>query len=509
MGLHGVVEERLRPVLGLDDHVRLGQSALEVAALVAAGLLDQLAARDRLVRVEQRLELLPLDLDQPHGLASLRQRVRRDRSHGVTRVAGLVGEDVRVSGADHRPDPQGGARGLEVELPHAGVREGTAQHRGVEHAGEPHVGGVAGLAAGALRAVLPRSRPADDLPRPRRPLLELVLLDDHPGLLVAALDLLLGLDQSRHVRIASSIRGYAPQRQMFPAMWCRISSRLGDGTASTSAAAETIWPGVQKPHWSASHRTKASTSGWPVFAVGAIATWGTVKGAVPIGGATPTESVQILQALVAVVGISCFIMAASIEERDEYRRPIINIVQHIWHACPNDRLYRHRFLPHKAIRICVGPEIARAILRTGRVRGPVFTIPNALEVDALTQLPQVARDIDLIILAQRPHLVDQLIDLAFLALFLSAVAREIFAGKNWRNLPALGGLFLLLIGNAVTQSGTADLAASGAFGNRIGLAVAASMIDLVGGRLIPSFTRNHLAKRGRRRTDYQNEKRPR
>jgi hypothetical protein len=38
---------------------------------------------------------------------------------------------------------------------------------------------------------------------------------------------------------------------------------LADGSpfASTSAAAETICPGVQKPHWSASARTKAPTSG--------------------------------------------------------------------------------------------------------------------------------------------------------------------------------------------------------------------------------------------------------
>ena len=39
---------------------------------------------------------------------------------------------------------------------------------------------------------------------------------------------------------------------MFPAIACRISSRLGLGFASTSAAAETICPGVQKPHCSAS-----------------------------------------------------------------------------------------------------------------------------------------------------------------------------------------------------------------------------------------------------------------
>src|SRR5205823_6208329 len=65
-----------------------------------------------------------------------------------------------------------------------------------------------------------------------------------------------------YVSTASSILGYAPQRQRLPAMPCRTSSRVGSGSASTSAAAETIWPGVQNPHWSASARTKASTSGW-------------------------------------------------------------------------------------------------------------------------------------------------------------------------------------------------------------------------------------------------------
>jgi glycosyltransferase involved in cell wall biosynthesis len=91
-----------------------------------------------------------------------------------------------------------------------------------------------------------------------------------------------------------------------------------------------------------------------------------------------------------------------IEERDEYRRPIINIVQHVWHACPNDSLNRHRFLPHKAIRICVSPEITKAITRTGRVRGPVFTIPNALDLDALAGIgPAQVRDIDLLVAANK------------------------------------------------------------------------------------------------------------
>jgi hypothetical protein len=42
----------------------------------------------------------------------------------------------------------------------------------------------------------------------------------------------------------------------------RISSRDGFGTVSTSADAETICPGVQKPHWSASALTNASINGW-------------------------------------------------------------------------------------------------------------------------------------------------------------------------------------------------------------------------------------------------------
>src|SRR3954454_10218112 len=48
---------------------------------------------------------------------------------------------------------------------------------------------------------------------------------------------------------------------MLPAMWCRISSFVGCGFAATSAAALTTWPGVQKPHCTASARTKASISG--------------------------------------------------------------------------------------------------------------------------------------------------------------------------------------------------------------------------------------------------------
>src|SRR5439155_13530248 len=155
-----------------------------------------------------------------------------------------------------------GERRREIDAADRRGRVRRAQHRRVQHPVQAHVGGVLDLPAGALEAVHPRRRSPDDVARPCRPLLEGVLVDDEPHLLVPALDLLLRADQSRHVRIASSIFGYAPQRQRLPAIACRISRELGAGLPSTSATALTICPGVQKPHWSASARTKELTIGW-------------------------------------------------------------------------------------------------------------------------------------------------------------------------------------------------------------------------------------------------------
>ena len=58
---------------------------------------------------------------------------------------------------------------------------------------------------------------------------------------------------------------------------------------------------------------------------------------------------------------------------------------------PTTRCCRYRFLPHKAIRICVSPEVdAARSRRTGPVRGPVFTIPDAIDVAALERLATAA-----------------------------------------------------------------------------------------------------------------------
>jgi hypothetical protein len=82
------------------------------------------------------------------------------------------------------------------------------------------------------------------------------------------------------------------------------------------------------------------------------------------------------------------------------RVPVINLVQHVRHAEPDDP--RYRFLHHRAVRICVSPEVARAIEGTGRVNGPVLTIPDGLDLDELpAPAPPAGRDIDLLVVATK------------------------------------------------------------------------------------------------------------
>ena len=86
------------------------------------------------------------------------------------------------------------------------------------------------------------------------------------------------------------------------------------------------------------------------------------------------------------------------------------------------------------------------------------------------------------------------IDLAFPAALLAAVARELVAGRNFRNLPMLAGLGLLLSGSLLVHLQALGAADTGALGNRVGIAALLALIALVGGRIVPSFTRNWLAR---------------
>lgn len=89
------------------------------------------------------------------------------------------------------------------------------------------------------------------------------------------------------------------------------------------------------------------------------------------------------------------------------------------------------------------------------------------------------------------------IDTAFLLALALVVAREILAGKNRHNLMVLGVVGILIAGNVVfhMQVISGEHAAHG-IGIRIGVAAAVLLIAVIGGRIVPSFTRNWLAKRG-------------
>ncbi len=61
-------------------------------------------------------------------------------------------------------------------------------------------------------------------------------------------------------------------------------------------------------------------------------------------------------------------------------KPIINLIQHVRHAEPNEDV--HPFLKNKAIRICVSPEVESAIAAIAN--GPVITIANGIEIPSIS-----------------------------------------------------------------------------------------------------------------------------
>lgn len=102
--------------------------------------------------------------------------------------------------------------------------------------------------------------------------------------------------------------------------------------------------------------------------------------------------------------------------------------------------------------------------------------------------------------AHLPTLAVAAVDLGFPVVLGAVLAREIVAGRNWRNAPVLGLLGVFTLGNALFHW---EAAAGGApaqgVGLRLALAAAVMLIALIGGRIVPSFTRNWLVQRGETR----------
>jgi len=88
-----------------------------------------------------------------------------------------------------------------------------------------------------------------------------------------------------------------------------------------------------------------------------------------------------------------------------------------------------------------------------------------------------------------------LLDVGFYAVMAFVGAREILAAKN-RNLPLVAMILLFGAADATDYAAVSGLLADGEAGFRAGIALVTVMISVIGGRIIPSFTRNWLVKQG-------------
>jgi uncharacterized protein involved in response to NO len=85
------------------------------------------------------------------------------------------------------------------------------------------------------------------------------------------------------------------------------------------------------------------------------------------------------------------------------------------------------------------------------------------------------------------------IDAAFLALLAGAAAREILVGRKWSNLPVVALVSLFGADNVAFHieahvDGLAD------YSTRFAMSLVITLVSLIGGRIVPSFTRNWLAR---------------
>lgn len=183
----------------------------------------------------------------------------------------------------------------------------------------------------------------------------------------------------------------------------------------------------------------------------------------------------LLAGIWAVVSLLCWILLFS--GRDVLA---IAIDPFSWHA--------HSFLFGYLWAVIAGFLMTAVPNWTGRF--PIVGWPLA----ALVGLWLIGRFAMAVSLYLSPMVVVTL-DLAFPLIFTCAIGREIIAGKNWRNLKILILLAMLFCANLLfdVEAFDGQFAADG-YGARWALAIAVFLIALVGGRIIPSFTRNWLAK---------------
>jgi uncharacterized protein involved in response to NO len=106
----------------------------------------------------------------------------------------------------------------------------------------------------------------------------------------------------------------------------------------------------------------------------------------------------------------------------------------------------------------------------------------------------IAGRICVIFSAETGWLAALLVDCSFLLLIAASAAREIIAGKKWSNFSVVLLILVLLVANVAFHL-EAHFKGAAEISIRVGIAVVVLLISLIGGRIIPSFTRNWLVKK--------------
>ena len=95
-----------------------------------------------------------------------------------------------------------------------------------------------------------------------------------------------------------------------------------------------------------------------------------------------------------------------------------------------------------------------------------------------------------------PAWVAPVVDLAFPVALAAVAARELFLAGNVRNYPLLMPIIVLAVGNLLTHLQVLDFAVPIGIGWRLAVAAVLTLIAVIGGRIVPAFTRNWLGARG-------------
>ena len=87
-------------------------------------------------------------------------------------------------------------------------------------------------------------------------------------------------------------------------------------------------------------------------------------------------------------------------------------------------------------------------------------------------------------------------DLAFPVALEAIAARELLAARNRRNYPLLAPVAVLAIANLLMHLQALGIDIPIGLGWRLGIAAVIALISVIGGRIVPAFTRNALTARG-------------